>query len=118
MDYIAELTTIASEHGGIIEAKVAAQRGISDRTSFEHTVTAPFGCIPSVAIKAECKVYCIKPELFELGKTALKTPAGNEAPAYDLLDVAGEMYSPRRIASAMYFMTMAAQGMAALLPAF
>ena len=29
MDYITELTAIASEHGGIIEAKIAAQRGIS-----------------------------------------------------------------------------------------
>ena len=139
MDYIAELTAIASEHGGIIEAKVAAQHGISkamlyklckedkihriikgqyilpddmqdellsiskrsdriifshetalflhgisDRTPFEHTVTAPSGCIPSTAIKAECKVYYIKPELFELGKTFLKTPAGNEVPCYDL----------------------------------
>ncbi len=139
MDYITELAAIASEHGGIIEAKVAAQHGISkamlyklckeekihrivkgqyilpddmqdellsiskrsdriifshetalflhrisDRTPFEHTVTAPSGCIPSTAIKAECKVYYIKPELFELGKTVLKTPAGNEVPAYDL----------------------------------
>ena len=139
MDYITELTAIASEHGGIIEAKVAAQRGISkamlyklckedkihriikgqyilpddmqdellsiskrsdriifshetalflhgisDRTPFEHTVTAPSGCIPSVSIKAECKVYYIKPELFELGKTVMKTPAGNEVPCYDL----------------------------------
>lgn len=139
MDYITELTAIAKEHGGIIEAKVAAQRGISkamlyklckedkihriikgqyilpddlqdellvisnrsdriifshetalflhgisDRTPFEHTVTAPSGCIPSVSIKAECKVYYIKPELVELGKTVLKTPAGNNVPAYDL----------------------------------
>ncbi len=139
MDYITELAAIASEQGGIIEAKVAAQRGISkamlyklckedkihrivkgqyilpddmqdellsiskrsdkiifshetalflhgisDRTPFEHTVTAPSGCIPSAAIKAECKVYYIKPELFELGKTELKTPAGNEVQAYDL----------------------------------
>ena len=58
--------------------------GISDRTPFEHTVTAPSGCIPSAAIKSECKVYYIKPELFELGKTTLKTPAGNDVPAYDL----------------------------------
>ena len=58
--------------------------GISDRTPFEHTVTAPSGCIPSAAIKAECKVYYTKPELFELGKTTLKTPAGNDVPAYDL----------------------------------
>ena len=139
MDYITELNAIASEHGGIIEAKVAAQRGISkamlyklckeekihrivkgqyifpddmqdellsiskrsdriifshetalflhgisDRTPFEHTVTAPSGCIPSTAIKAECKVYYIKPELFELGKTVMKTPAGNEVSCYDL----------------------------------
>ncbi len=139
MDYITELTAIASEHGGIIETKIAAQRGISkamlyklckedkiyrivkgqyilpddmqdellsiskrsdkiifshetalflhgisDRTPFEHTVTAPSGCIPSAAIKSECKVYYIKPELFELGKTMLKTSAGNEVQAYDL----------------------------------
>ena len=139
MDYITELTAIASEYGGIIETKIAAQRGISkamlyklckedkihrivkgqyilpddmqdellsiskrsdkiifshetalflhgisDRTPFEHTVTAPSGCIPSAAIKSECKVYYIKPELFELGKTTLITPAGNEVQAYDL----------------------------------
>jgi len=58
--------------------------GISDRTPFEHTVTAPSGCIPSAEIKSECKVYYIKPELFELGKTTLKTPADNDVPAYDL----------------------------------
>lgn len=139
MDYITELATIASEHGGIIEAKIAAQHGISkamlyklckegkihrivkgqyilpddmqdellsigkrsdkiifshetalflhgisDRTPFEHTVTAPSGCIPSAAIKAECKVYYIKPELFDLGRTMLKTPNGNQVQAYDL----------------------------------
>ena len=112
MDYMTELTAIAKTHGGIIETKIAAQRGISkamlyklckedkihrivkgqyilpddmqdellaisnrseriifshetalylhgisDRTPFEHTVTAPSGCIPSAAIKSECKVY-------------------------------------------------------------
>lgn len=50
----------------------------------KHTLTAPSDCIPSAAIKSECKVYYIKPELFELGKTMLKTPAGNKVPAYDL----------------------------------
>ena len=38
--------------------------GISDRTPFEHTITAPSGCIPSTSIKTECKVYYIKQELF------------------------------------------------------
>lgn len=139
MDYLTELIAIASEHGGIIEAQIAVQRGISkamlyklckenkihrivkgqyilpddmqdellsisrrsdkivfshetalflhgisDRTPFEHTVTAPSGCIPSASIKAECKVYYIKPELFDLGRVMLKTPAGNEVQAYDL----------------------------------
>ena len=139
MDYITELAAIASEHGGIIEAKIAAQRGISkamlyklckedkihrivkgqyilpddmqdellsiskrsdkiifshetalflhgisDRTPYEHTITAPSGCIPSTSIKAECKVYYIKPELFDLGRTTLKTSAGKEVQAYDL----------------------------------
>ncbi len=139
MDYMTELTAIAKAHGGIIETKIAAQRGISkamlyklckedkiyrivkgqyilpddmqdellaisnrseriifshetalylhgisDRTPFEHTVTAPSGCIPSAAIKSECKVYYIKPKLFELGKTTLRTLAGNDVPAYDL----------------------------------
>ena len=37
-----------------------------------------------VKIKAECKVYHIKPELFDLGRTTLTTPAGNEVPVYDL----------------------------------
>ncbi len=58
--------------------------GISDRTPFKHTITAPSGCIPSTSIKAECKVYYIKQELFSLGKTILKTPAGNSVPTYDM----------------------------------
>ena len=58
--------------------------GISDRTPFEHTVTAPSGRVPSAAIKSECKVYYIKLELFELGKTTLQTPAGNIVSCYDL----------------------------------
>jgi len=139
MNYITELDAIAKDHGGIIESKIAAQRGISkamlyklckddkiirivkgqyilpedlqddllsianrsdriifshetalflhgisDRTPFEHTITAPSGCIPSAAIKSECKVYYIKPALFGLGRTVLRTPMGNEVAAYDL----------------------------------
>ncbi len=58
--------------------------GISDRTPFEHTITAPSGKVPSKAIREECKIYYIKPELFELGKTVLITPAGNKVDGYDL----------------------------------
>jgi predicted transcriptional regulator of viral defense system len=81
-----ELLAISNRSERIIFSHETALylHGISDRTPFAHTVTAPSGCIPSAAIKAECKVYYIKPELFELGKTMLKTPAGNAVPAYDL----------------------------------
>ncbi|MBQ2865167.1 MAG: hypothetical protein IJE90_01440 [Clostridia bacterium] len=81
-----ELLSISNRSDKIVFSHETALylHGISDRTPFEHTVTAPTGCIPSSAIKAECKVYYIKPELFKLGKTRLKTPAGNEVPAYDL----------------------------------
>lgn len=81
-----ELLSISRRSENIIFSHETALylHGISDRTPFEHTVTAPSGCIPSAAIKSECKVYYIKPELFELGKTVLKTPAGNAVPAYDL----------------------------------
>lgn len=58
--------------------------GISDRTPFEHTLTAPSDKMPSKSILDECKIYYIKPELFELGKTTLITPAGNHVSAYDL----------------------------------
>ena len=139
MNYIAELTAISKENGGIIETKIAARygvskamlyklckynkihrivkgqyilpdeledellsiskrsakiifshetalflHGISDRTPFENTITAPSGCVPSAAIKAECKVYYIKTELFTLGRIDKKTPAGNIVPCYDL----------------------------------
>lgn len=81
-----ELLAIANRSGKIIFSHETALflHGISERTPFEHTITAPSGCIPSAAIKSECKVYYIKPELFELGKTVLKTPAGNDVPVYDL----------------------------------
>ncbi len=58
--------------------------GISDRTPFEHTITVPSNYTASAAMKNECKIYYIKPELFDLGRTMLSTPSGNQVPAYDL----------------------------------
>lgn len=81
-----ELLSISNRSERIIFSHATALylHGIFNRIPFEHTVTAPSGCIPSSAIKAECKVYYIKPELFELGKITLITSAGNDVPAYDL----------------------------------
>jgi predicted transcriptional regulator of viral defense system len=58
--------------------------GISDRTPFVHSITYPANRVPSSALREECKVYYIKPELFELGRTKLATPFGNLVPCYDL----------------------------------
>lgn len=58
--------------------------GISDRTPFVHTVTAPSDCVPSPVLKSVCKVYYIKPDLFELGKTTMKNSFGNMVEVYDL----------------------------------
>lgn len=58
--------------------------GLTGQAPSRHTVTVPTGCAPSTALKAECKIYYIKPELFSLGKTMLQTPAGNHVPGYDL----------------------------------
>lgn len=81
-----ELLSISNRSDKIIFSHETALflHGISDRTPFEHTITARSGSIPSTAIKSECKVYYIKPELFDLGKTTMKTPAGNIVPTYDL----------------------------------
>ena len=81
-----ELLSISKHSEQIIYSHETALflHGISDRTPFEHTITVPSDYTPSVAIKSQCKVYYIKPELFDLGRTALKTPAGNDVPAYDL----------------------------------
>lgn len=58
--------------------------GISDRTPFEHSVTVPSNYTPTPLIKNECKIYYVKPELFELGKIELKTPHGNMVTTYDM----------------------------------
>lgn len=85
-DLYDELFSIGKRSNQIIFSHETALflHGISDRTPFEHTVTAPSGCIPSASVKSDCKVYYIKPELFELGKTVLQTPAGNSVNAYNL----------------------------------
>lgn len=81
-----ELLSISKRSAQIIFSHETALflHGISDRTPFEYTITVPSGYTPSVSIKFECKVYHIKAGLFDLGKTTLTTPAGNDVPAYDL----------------------------------
>lgn len=81
-----ELLSISKRSNQVVFSHETALylNGISDRTPFEHTVTVPSGSKPSSFVRAECKIYYIKPELFALGRTALTTPAGNSVPSYDL----------------------------------
>lgn len=58
--------------------------GISERTPFEHTVTIPSSKNLAASISKQCKVYYIKDELMDVGKTILKTTQGNPVPAYDM----------------------------------
>lgn len=58
--------------------------GISERTPFEHTVTIPSSKTLARSISNQCKIYYIKDELHELGKTQLPTPMGNMVWAYDM----------------------------------
>ena len=81
-----ELLSITKRSDRIILSHETALflHGISDRTPFEHTITVPSDYTVSASIRSECKIYYIKPELFDLGRTTLTTPAGNKVPAYDL----------------------------------
>jgi len=81
-----ELLSIAKRSANLIFSHETALflHGISDRVPFEHSVTAPSNRVPSKALLEECKVYYIKPELFELGRSSLPTPAGNQVAVYDL----------------------------------
>lgn len=85
-DYPDELLSIDKRSPYILFSHETALflHGISDRVPFKHTITAPSGKVPSRAIPSQCKVYYIKPALFDLGKTVLITPAGNEVSGYDL----------------------------------
>ena len=57
--------------------------GLSERTPFEHTVTIPSSKKLALSISRHCKVYYVKDDLINVGKTILQTTFGNPVPAYD-----------------------------------
>jgi predicted transcriptional regulator of viral defense system len=57
---------------------------ISERTPFEHAVTIPSSKTLSRSISSECKIYYIKDDLHELGKTQLPTTMGSLVWTYDM----------------------------------
>ena len=102
-----ELLSISKRSERIIFSHETALflHGISDRTPFKHTVTVPTGCTPSLSMKAECKVYHIKPDLFDLGRITLTTPAGNKVPVYDLERTVCDMIRSRNKVGTETFLT-------------
>jgi len=81
-----ELLSIALRSKKIIFSHETALylHGLSDRIPFVHSITAPSNCVPNQNIQKFCKVYYIKPQLFELGKIIRKSPNGNPIPVYDI----------------------------------
>ena len=57
--------------------------GLSDREPLIHTVTVKTGYNPS-HLYDDCKVYTIKKDLYEMGKTEIKDSFGNLLPVYNL----------------------------------
>lgn len=76
--------SLRSSHLAFSHETALFLHGISERTPFEHALTMPSDKRASRALLKECKIYYIKPELFELGKTIVSTTAGNPVPAYDM----------------------------------
>ena len=57
---------------------------LTDREPIAPTVTAKTGYNPSHLTKEGVKVYTVKTDLFELGKTTHQTPYGNTVTTYNL----------------------------------
>jgi len=81
-----ELLSLAKRSANLIFSHETALflHGFSGHSPLTHSVTAPSNRVPSKAILEACKVYYIKPELFDLGRIWLPTPAGNRVAVYDL----------------------------------
>ena len=79
--------------------------GISDRTPFVHSITTPANRVPSPVLREECKVYYIKPELFDLGRSEMETTFGNRVPCYDLERTVCDMIRSRNKMSTETFLS-------------
>ena len=58
--------------------------GLTDRTPFRYSITVPSSYKASQLINDKCKIYYIKAQLIDLGKTELNTCIGNKVVVYDM----------------------------------
>jgi predicted transcriptional regulator of viral defense system len=56
---------------------------MAERTPLLHSLTIPSSCKLSPILSEGCKVYYVKPELYELGRCTVKSKMGHDVVAYD-----------------------------------
>lgn len=57
---------------------------LTDREPVKHVLTIYTGYNTKRLVESGCKVYTIKKDLLDIGKTMVKDSFGNEIPVYDL----------------------------------
>lgn len=71
--------------------------GLSDREPLVHTLTIYSGYnAHRLVANGNCKVYTVKKELLELGKTLVQDNCGNQIPMYDLERTICDLVRSRR----------------------
>jgi len=81
-----ELYTIQKRAQKIIYSHETALflHGLTDRTPFRYSITVPSGYKPSQSIRDKCKVYYIKQNLIDLGRTEAPSGYGHQIISYDM----------------------------------
>ena len=70
--------------------------GLVDREPFVHCITIHSGYNPSALTNSGYKVYTVKKELLDLGKTTITNQFGHEIPMYDLERTICDLVRSRR----------------------
>ena len=70
--------------------------GLSDRTPFCHYITLPSGATVPHSIRNECQTFFIKPSLFTVGLTEIKTPLGSMVKCYNAERTVCDMLRSKR----------------------
>lgn len=70
--------------------------GLVDREPFVHCITIYSGYNPSALTNSGYKVYTVKKELLDLGKTTITNQFGHEIPMYDLERTICDLVRSRR----------------------
>jgi predicted transcriptional regulator of viral defense system len=81
--------------------------GLSDREPIKHTLTLYSGYnVHRLTADGSCKVYTVKKELLEVGRTMVTDPCGNRIPMYDLERTICDLIRSRNSIEAQDFNTV------------